>query len=172
MDLSPELLAQIQAAIASGSLQLGNPGARSPERPRQLHDLRILPRADDPRPTFFWSAEAPRYGVDLTKTSEFPKLMWQGATGQEITVISVEEQQRRISMGYVLHAPASVVIDPMDVIRAEWETFSPEDQRLILESQKQERIGALMKKLSTLPESRLAEFAAIAEPPKAQKKSA
>ena len=158
MQLSPELLAQIQAAIADGTLQLGNPAGRSPLRPRQLNDLRILPRADDPRPTFFWSSEAPRHAVDLTKTTEFPKLLWHGDTGQEITVMSSEEQGRRLSMGYVFTAPSAVVLDPMEQLQEQWAALSPADQALILESQKQDRIASLKQKLSVLPEAKLAEM--------------
>jgi hypothetical protein len=156
MDLSPELLAQLQQAIANGSLNIGvDAQGRSPMRPRQLHDLRLLPTKDDPRPTFFFSAESPRHAADLTKTTEFPKLMWHGDTGQEITVLSKEAQSEKVSFGYVLHAPADLVIDPMDAIQAQWDALSKEDQELLIESQKQDRIQQLKAKLSALPASQL-----------------
>lgn len=160
LNLSPELLQQIQAAIADGSLSVPT---RSPIRPRQLHDLRLLPTKDDPRPTFFWSAEAPRDGVDLTKTTEFPKLMW-SPEGQEITVPNADEQARYLQQGYALVAPADVVIDPMAAIQQQWASLSPEDQALILESQKQDRIKALKDKLAALPAERLEALLAQATP--------
>jgi hypothetical protein len=158
MTLTPDLLAQIQQAIASGQIQLGNPGGRSPLRPRQLHDLRLLPTKDDPRPTFFWSATPPRDGIDLTRTTEFPKLLWHTGTGTEVTVQSAEEQAAHLSMGYTFTAPSYVAPDPMDAIRAQWDALSKEDQELLLESQKQDRITALKAKLSALPEAQLQEM--------------
>lgn len=155
MHLSPDLLAQIQQAVKDGTLQLGQPGGRSPIRPRQLHDLRLLPTKDDPRPTFFWSAVPPRDGVDLTRTSEFPKLLWHADTGQEITVVSKEEQWAKEAVGFVTTAPATVAVDPMDALTAQWHALSPEDQALLLESQKQDRIALLKAKLSALPDAKL-----------------
>ena len=162
MNLSPELLAQIQQAVKDGSLQLPATGGRSPIRPRQLHDLRLLPTKDDPRPTFFWSATAPRDGVDLTRTSEFPKLLFHGETGTEIVVQSRDEQQAHLAMGYTFNAPAWQAPDPMDAIQAQWDALSADDQALLLESQKQDRIAMLKAKLSALPEAKLAEMLAKA----------
>jgi len=155
MNLSPELLQQIQAAIQSGQLMLGNPAGRSPIKPRQLHDLRLLPTKDDPRPTFFWSAESPRDIGDLTRTTEFPKLMWHAESGQEITVLSKEDQAEKLHHGYVLQAPASVVIDVMETMRAQFEALPEEDQKLLVEAQRQDRIAALKAKLAELPEDKL-----------------
>ncbi len=166
MQLSPELLQQIQAAIQNGTLQLGNPAGRSPIKPRQLHDLRLLPTKDDPRPTFFWSAESPRDVGDLTRTTEFPKLMWHAEGGQEITIHSAEEQRRLLTQGYVLTAPASVVIDVMDQMRAQFEALSAEDQALLIDAQKQDRLAALRAQLGTLPEDKLQAMLAQADPAK------
>jgi len=157
MQLSPELLQQIQSAIKDGTLQLGGSG-RSPIRPRQLTDLRLLPTKDDPRPTFFWSAEAPRDGRDLTRTEPYPRLLWHAESGEEITVISAEQHQAKVAEGYVTMAPAWVEPDPMEAIRTQWEALSAEDQALLLESQKQDRIAMLKAKLSALPEAKLAEM--------------
>ena len=164
MNIPPDLLASIQEALNNGTLTLGSPGARSPLRPRQLHDLRLMPTKDDPRPTFFWSAEAPRNAVDLARVTEFPKLLWHGDSGQEVTAISGEEQARYLSMGYQFTAPSAMVIDPMDVIRAEWERFSPEDQAAIVASQQKDRIAAMVARLSTLPEDRLEALLTTAAP--------
>jgi hypothetical protein len=162
MNLPPDLLAQIQDAIKTGQISVGTFG-RSPMRPRQLHDLRLPPTKDDPRPTFFWSAEAPRDGVDLTRTTEFPKLMWDAETGTEVTVTDAEDQGRHVARGYVFVAPTSVVIDPMDAIKAQWDALSADDQALLLESQRQDRIAMLKAKLSALPEAKLAELLAREE---------
>ena len=164
MNLSPELLAEIQAALNAGTLTLGNPNGRSPVRrgrfqdPRQLDDLRLPATKDDPRPTFLWSAVAPRDGIDLTRTHEYPRLLWHGETGTEITVTSKDEQQTRLASGYTTTAPAWVEPDPMELIRAQWDALSPDDQALLLESQKQDRIALLKSKLSVLPENKLAEL--------------
>lgn len=172
MNLPPELLQQIQEAVANGSLQLGNPLGRSPIKPRQLHNLTLLPTKDDPRPTFFWSAESPRDIADLTKTTEFPKLMWHGQTGTEIAVESRDEQQAHLSMGYRLTAPAGLVIDPMDAIRVAWEALSSEDQALLVEAQKQDRINALRAKLSQLEPDKLEALLASADKPAKRKGAA
>ena len=158
MHLSPELLAQIQAAIADGSLNVHETSTRSPIKPRQLHDLRILPRADDPRPTFFWSAEAPRNAPDLTKTSEFPKLMWEGRSGTEITVASWEAQQEHLQMGYTFTAPSQEPLDPLEALRAQWAALPPEDQVQLMESQRRDRLVALQQQLADLPEALLADL--------------
>ncbi len=168
--LPPELLQQIKEAIASGALNLGDPAGRSPFRPRQLHDLTLVPTKDDPRPTFFWSAEKPRDVPNLSKVEEFPKLMWEGTTGTEITVISAKEQQAHLSMGYVLTAPANAVApDPMDAIRAAFEALPPEDQQLLIEAQRQDRIHVLRTKLAGLDPDKLESLLASVEKPQAKK---
>ena len=166
MHLSPDLLVAIQEAINAGTLTLGDPGGRSKVRRgrftdgRQLDNLTLLPTKDDPRPTFFWSAVAPRDGVDLGRTTEFPKLMWHGESGTEVTVLSTEDERRHHALGFVWTPPAWVEPDPMEAIRAQWDALSPDDQALLLESQKQDRIAMLKAKLSALPEAQLAEMLA------------
>jgi|SRR6185295_13455382 len=178
MNLSPELLAQIQAAINAGTLNLGNPNGRSPIRRgrfqdgRQVDDLRLVPTKDDPRPTYLWSATAPRDAVDLTRTTEFPKLLWHGDTGQEVTAASAEEQQRYLSMGFLFTSPVSAVIDPMEMLRQQFSALSPEDQAVLIESQKQDRIAALKQQLSALPEAKLAELLGSIEIRQQKKKGA
>lgn len=155
MNLPAELLQQIKEAIASGALQLGNPDGRSPIRPRQLHDLTLVPAADDPRPTFFWSAEKPRNVPDLTKTSEYPRLMWHGTTGTEITVASREKQQAHLSMGYVLTAPHSIAIDPLAALQAQFDALPLADRELLVKSIEQDRIEKLKHQLGSLPVEQL-----------------
>lgn len=168
MNLPPELVKYIEEAIRSGSLNLGTIGTRSPIRPRQLHDLTLLPTAEDPRPTFFWSAAKPR-DVDVSKTHEFPKLMWHGTSGTEITVTSRDEQQAHLTMGFVLTAPHSLVIDPMSEFQAAFDALSAEDRSLLVKSIEQDRMEKLKAKLGSLPADQLESLLANATQPSAKK---
>ncbi len=168
MNLPPELQAYIENAIRTGSLNLGQIGTRSPMRPRQLHDLTLLPTADDPRPTFFWSALKPR-DLDVSKTHEFPKLMWHGTTGTEITVQSRDEQQAHLSMGYVLTAPHTVAVDPMAEFQAAFDALSAQDRELLVKSIEQDRISKLKMQLGSLPPDQLEALLANAAQPQAKK---
>ncbi len=153
--LSPELLAQVQEAIATGQLVIGNPGGRSPMRPRQLHDLNILPTKDDPRPTFFWSAEKPRNDPGVHLVHEFPKLMWAPDTGQEITVLSKEAQAEKLRFGYVLTCPLAVVLDPIEEMQKQFSLLSAEDQQAIIKATNENRIETMVDQLSKLDQSQL-----------------
>ena len=117
MDLSrmtPDDIASLRAQLG-----LTDTSGRSPLKPRQLHDLRLLPTKDDPRPTFFWSAEAPRNVADLTKTSPYPKLLWEPVTGTEVTAQSPEEHET-LYAGYLPLAPATAVLDPQAELEAQF----------------------------------------------------
>jgi hypothetical protein len=156
MNLSPDLLAQIQAAIASGQLQLPANGAtnlagRSPFRPRQLHDLTLLPTKDDPRPTFNWSADPPRDdGGESRRTFPYPRLLWM-ADGTEITVHSEAEHRGMVAQGYLEQAPGDVVIDQADQLRQMLEALSPADRALVVDGQRQARIKSALEALEALP---------------------
>jgi hypothetical protein len=156
MNLSPDLLAQIQAAIASGQLQVPQTGAtnnagRSPFRPRQLHDLTLLPTKDDPRPTFNWSADPPRDdGGESRRTFPYPRLLWT-ADGTEITVHSEAEHRGMVAQGYLEQAPGDVVIDQAEQLRQMLEALSPADRALVVDGQRQARIKAALSALEELP---------------------
>lgn len=169
MELPAELLQQIKDAVASGALQLGDPSGRSPMRPRQLHDLTLLPTKDDPRPTFFWSAEKPRHAADLSKISEFPKLMWHGTTGTEISVTSRDDQQAHLSMGYVLSAPANAVVNPLAALQSQLDAIPESDRALLLKSIETDRINKLRAQLGELPADQLEALLANAAQPPAKK---
>ncbi len=141
---------------------LTDASGRQAPRQRQFHDLRLLPTKDDPRPLFIPSAEAPRDGRDLTKTTEFPKLMFHKDTGKEITVASSAEQ-RQMSDLYDLTRRPDVVLEPMEELRVELDSFSPEDRALILDAQKQSRMATMQAKLAGLSEDALARLLADAE---------
>jgi hypothetical protein len=174
MPLTPELLAALKESLANGDIstqEISNltPMGRSPIRPRQLHDLTLTPTKDDPRPTFFWSAEKPRDGSGF-KTSEFPKLMW-SPKGQEITVISRTMQAERERQGYLLTCPADVVIEPLDLVRAQWEALSAEDREVLTESYRQDRRNALLAKMGSLDPSQI-ETLLASQDKQARRKSA
>ncbi len=152
MQLDPALIAQIQAAIANGTLQLGGTG-RSPLRERQLHDLTMLPTADDPRPTFFWSAEKPR-NEQIGPGTPYPRLLWT-AEGVEVTVHSSEEHRRMVAQGYLEQCPADVVIDVMDQIRQQFDALPEEDRKLLIAAQRQDRIAKLQAQMVEMPEDEL-----------------
>ncbi len=165
--LTPEDLASLKSQLGINTDENG----RSPIRPRQLHDLRLLPTATDPRPLFIPSAEAPRDGRDLTKTSEFPKLMFHRDTGKEITVHNSAEQ-RQYSDIYDLMPKAGVVLEPMDALKLELGSFSQEDLELIIDAQQKARRESVQAKLAKLPEDTLVRMLAeieSADDPKAVK---
>jgi hypothetical protein len=155
MELTPELLAELKQAIATGQLDLsavqGTRDGRSPIRPphlRQLHDLRLAPTKDDPRPTFIWSVDGPRNDPDAHKTHPYPRLLW-SADGTEITVHTAAEHQQKVASGYLEKAPGDVVIDPATAMKAMLDGLSPEDRLLVLEGSKsarnKQRIEALLE---------------------------
>lgn len=143
---------------------------RSPMRPRQLNDLRLLPTADDPRPTFFWSAESPR-DVDVTKTTPYPRLLWHVESGEEITVLDLEAHQAKEAEGcWTETAPSEVPVDPMAAIQAELDALTPTERATVLEAQRQQRLQSLQTKIAALSdrslETLLGEAKAQATPPR------
>jgi hypothetical protein len=146
---------------------------RSPFRPRQLHDLRLAPRADDPRPTFFATYEVPR-DWDTTAQHAFPMLMW-SPRGQEITIPPGRDAQAQVleyeAKGYVHTPPADE--SPMDAVQREMAQLSDEDRKLVLEMQRQARMNRLQEKLSHLSDQEIASVMVdVAATPVKGKKSA
>lgn len=106
-----------------------------------------------------WSTESP---IDYVPTagSLYPRLMWRteaDARGnhQEITVHSAEEQYLRIAEGFQVEVPALIPVDPMEQIQAQFDALSPEDQKLMLEAQAQDKRNRLQAKLTNLSEEQL-----------------
>lgn len=129
---------------------LGAGNGRSPIKPRQLHDLRLLPTATDPRPTFFWSAEGAR---DVVEThSPYPKLLWHKDTGVEITV-QTEAEHRLKAADYVTVAPNSTPQSEADRIKALFDSLSPEDQKIVLDADRKARLEKIQSGLSNLSDS-------------------
>ncbi len=124
---SPEQIELLKAALMSDA------SGRSPFKPRQLHDLRTLPSATNPRPTFFWSAKSPDDAGDLTKTTPYPRLMWEAATGKEITVSDARAESARAAQGYILTPPANAEKpSPFDALKDMLEGLSEADRQLVL----------------------------------------
>lgn len=157
MALNPDLLAEIKQAIADGQLNMAElqQDGRSPHRPRQLHDLRLLPSKDDPRPTFFPSAEAPRNdGGASMKTFPYPRLLW-SSSGEEMTVHNEKEHRERVKMGYLETDPGTVVLDSAAQMRAMLEKLSPADRDLVINGQKKARMQAIQDQLAELSDADL-----------------
>lgn len=149
----------------SGILSQGY--GRSPIKPRQLHDLRLLPKADDPRPLFLPSVDAPR---DRPEThSPYPKLLWHTETGQEITVGSLEDEQKK-GAAWTSVPPSSKPIDPVEQARLLFESLSEDDQRMVLDLQRKAKIDAANAALASLNPAQLA--AAMQVPEKGTRKRA
>ena len=151
IDVSQLSAADIAAlkAVLAGTDDTG----RSPIRDRQLHDLRLLPTASDPRPTFFWSAEAPRNAGDLTRTTLYPRLMWD-KDGKEVTAPDLKAQESYTAQGYVLLPPANAEApDPMDELRIAFEALSPEDRATLVAAQKQSKLAAIQAQMAALSDA-------------------
>jgi hypothetical protein len=154
---TPEQVTALKAQL--DQVTAADPEGRSPFRPRQLDDLRLRPTATDPRPTFFWSTESPRTG-DLTKTTPYPRLLWEEATGAEITVYDSGAEADKLAHGYVRLPPAFIEPDPVEQMRTLLEALSPEDRETVLAAQKLERMGRIKQQLSELPADQLAQLLA------------
>lgn len=158
--LNPDQIAALKAAIDT----VTDVSGRSPFKPRQLHDLRLVPTKDDPRPTFFWSADAPRNAADLTRTTPYPRLMWHATTGQEISVTSAAMEQSKTADGFILTPPANAEApDPLDVIRQQLESLSPEDRATLVAAAQKDRLARIQEAMAGLSEEDLAALAASVE---------
>ncbi len=161
--LSTEQLLALKAQLDG----LTDTSGRSPIRPRQLHDLTLLPTKDDPRPTFFWSAEKPRNSPDLTKTMPYPRLMWHGTSGQEVTVADAKVEATYTSNGYILTPPANAEApDAAAAMRAQLEQLSPEDRKLLVQAVQKDKMERLKAQMADLTDEEMAALLASVEPAK------
>ena len=150
--LTPEQLSQLRQQL--GLPDSSNPTGRTSEfRPRQLHDLNEKPSATNARPLFVWSAEKPANWVPTTPP--FAQLLWTPADKQgkhhEVCAHSPQEVKDLAAQGYWLTPPVGIEVDPMDAIQAQFEALSPEDQKLLLEAQAQDKQARLRQMLAELP---------------------
>ena len=164
MDLSsftPDQLAALKA-------QLNSPGGdgRSPLRPRQLHDLRLLPTATDPRPMFVLSAEGTRDQVAWPPTF-YPSLLWHAETGREVTIKTAAE---RATYGPEwVTVPPSTTADPLQSTLDAFASLNEEDRQVLIEAQRQDRMAVLQKKLAGLSEGDLEKLLAQTGQPEAKR---
>jgi hypothetical protein len=161
--LPPEQLAALRKALGIADV---DPQGRSPIRTEPLHDLRLLPSATDPRPTFFWSAQSPRNAPDLGRTTPYPRLMWSSTSGEEITVTDAKEQATYTAKGFVLTSPTAVVLDPADEVRAMMDALSPEDRKAVIAAAKVDRLAKVQEKAANLSDADLDALLSSMEPAK------
>ena len=165
LDLSafnPEQLAQLKTALDS----LTSTDGRSPIVERQLNDLRPLPTATDPRPTFFFSADSPRNVGDLNKTSLYPRLMWT-PDGVEVKCLDEKHQARLEKSGHMLVAPDTAVLPTSaDLMRTALSALSPEDRKVVLQSAQAARLAKVQEMAAELTEGELDALMAEMEPAK------
>lgn len=157
MDLNLSSFTPEQIAALKSQLDgLASTGGRSPFRDRQLHNLTLLPTKDDPRPTFFWSAEPPRHAVDLTRTTTYPRLMWEMSTGREVTVQDVTAEASYTAQGFTLTAPANAEApDALAVLKAQLEMLSPEDRAVLVAAAQKDRLASIQAQIAGLSEAEL-----------------
>lgn len=159
---TPEQLTQLREQLNQTA---GDGSGRSPFRPRQLHDLRLLPTATDPRPTFFWSAETPRDFVP-GPPKEFPKLMWHRETGEEITVRSFAEQEAHLDL-FTLDCPAAAVQQtPSEILAEQLNDLTQAEREAILGEANRQRMAGLTERLAALSPDQLERVLAQAAEPK------
>ena len=167
--LTPDQLRSLKGQLD----QLPDRGGRSPFRPRQLHDLTTRPAADNPRPLFIWSADAPLDYVPSSKL--YPRLMWAPADAQglqaEITVWNTTEEAHFLSDGYQVAPPELAALHPIDAIQAQFAQLSPEDQQMMLEAQREDKINRLRDKLAQLSDADIERLTMSVEPSKQRKKA-
>jgi hypothetical protein len=169
MGLAPELLQAIKEAIANGDIDINAvANSRSPFRPRQLHNLTLLPTKDDPRPTFFWSVEGPRNDAEAGKTHPYPRLLWH-ADGTEIRVENATEHREKVAAGYLEVAPGTVELDQAAQIRAMLEALSPADRALVIDGNKKARIQAAVDAMAAASDADVEAVLASLEQTKAKK---
>jgi hypothetical protein len=132
--------------------------------------LTLLPTKDDPRPTFFWSAEKPR-GSDTWKVSTYPRLMWEASTGREIAVANAAEQATYTARGFVLSAPENAEApDPVATMQAQLAQLSDADRKQIFEDVETARLARIKAQMGELSdEARAALIAGFAEQPKVKR---
>ena len=159
---TPEQIEALRAELASVQAQ---DGTRSPYRNRQLDNLELKPTADDPRPTFFWSAEPPR--SRKVERPPFRQLLWHGESGREITVKSEEELQRKIREGYELRPRTAVVYTAGERAEMLFNALSEDDKQMVLEQRRQSRIAKAHEALAALNDEDAATI--VATPKKAKK---
>ena len=167
MDLSmftPQQLEALKVALLQSN------GSRSPIRDRQLRDLRLAPTADDPRPTFFLSAESPR-DWDTTKPGPYAQLMWNKETGDEITVHSEAERAAHAD-AYTTTPPQNRVLTQAQQVADLLASLSPEDRAAVIKAQQMRRLEAASTAMAGLTDDQLDAVLKALPQPQAGRKTA
>lgn len=160
--------------------QMTDVSGRSPFRPRQLHDLREAASADNPRPTFFWSAKSPST-VDVSRTSPYPRLMWHAQTGKEITIgIAADPIEKNLSVqaaytaqGFILTPPANAEKpSPFEALKDMLEGLSKDDQHLVLKGAHATRLDRMKDGILGLSDEEREALVAALMPAQDKRKSA
>lgn len=152
MDLSQFTSDDLRQLKALLDAQTDDSG-RSPFRDRQLHDLRLLPTKDDPRPTFFWSAETPR-DHPVGPGTPFPRLMWHVVTNQEITVKNQADMDRH-SEDYTVVPPNMAPPDPQQELAELMAQLSQDDRAMLLASMQHSKLAQIQAQLGALSSAAL-----------------
>ena len=131
-------------------------GTRSPIR-KPLTDLRMPQNAKGRinRPHFEWSAEDP----NVKEENPGIRLFW-CEKGIEHAVKPDEAPEA----GWTPYPPRLQAIDPMTAVQAEFDALSPEDQKIVMEAQRQARLKKLQDKMSGLSLDDLDSLARSAQP--------
>lgn len=159
------------AALKARLDQLTDVSGRTRVQPgRQLHDLRLLPTATDPRPLFIPSAEAPRNAPP--ERPPFAQLLWHKETNREIVCRSEAEVKRKLEEGYQLTPAESRALNPEELLALEFAQLSPEDQQLAIDMAAKAKRDALQAKLSELSDEQLQRMVAAAGGVKPSRKRA
>ena len=169
LDLSnftPEDLAELKAVlIGMGGLDSNGRSPIRADHERQLHDLTLPPTADDPRPTFFWSAVKPRN--EAPQRPPYAHLMWEPVSGREITVRSPKDTEKFKAQGYLMTPPANAEKpDPADVVKAALAALSETDRQQVIQAAQAARLRKVQEMASALDDAALDTLMASMEPPK------
>jgi hypothetical protein len=124
---------------------------------RQLTDLRIMPSMHDPRPAFYPSSDLPATEAQAAAEAHeasgggrFPCLRWHPVTGTEVAAKDALALADYESRGYVSYPPHSAAVSPLEAIKDELASLTPEEHQMVVEAQRKSRMDAIQKKLSAL----------------------
>lgn len=130
-----------QATLYFGDVSTDAPDGRSPFKPRQLHDLRLLPTAKDPRPTFFWSTEAPRDAPPY-RPQAFPRLVW--INGVE-KCLKNQKDLDALNGAFEALPPNQAPVSPLEAMQTQIDMLSDEDRQLLEAAYAEDRRARLLK---------------------------
>ncbi len=149
LDALMQRLAQLEAQVGGKPLDFRS----RPHPKRQLDDLRLMPTADDPRPSFFMSAETPR-GWDTSKPGPYAQLMWNRDTGDEITVHSEAERAAHAD-AYTTDPPMNRIVTQAQAVADLLASLSPEDRMAVIKAQQARRLEAASAAMAGLTDDQL-----------------